>query len=311
MTEPSSPLLKRAFYRAGPDHRTLLGGVIPDFLTIRQWFAFRGVEVGKWVTRAEQEQAAALFFDALCDLTQILAGRPLSAEDNLLLGQQLISLRGTLALQYGIGGRPGVSAHYAPLQRSFALAKNAGPGSIAHEWFHAFDHHMAEKACASETFSVKPLDFASKLWVKDKAFQPHRLNQLLGACYAAVLLDDEGVAPSDMFRASAAQDKKLGTFYYSQPEECCARAFEAFVQDAGIKNAFLVKGTQQSADAQLGLYPQGRQRLAIKRTFARYFSALSEALLLQAKRQAQQTDEPEAQEPKTEEPENKNDADPG
>lgn len=280
MSEPSSPFLKRAFYRAGPDQRILLGGVIPDFLTIRQWFGFRGVEVGKWVTRAEQEQAAGLFFDALCDLTQILAGRPLSPDDNLLLGQQLISLRGTLALQYGIGGRPGVSAHYAPLQRSFALAKNAGPGSIAHEWFHAFDHHMADKAYSA----VKATDFASKLWVKDKDMKAHRLNQLLGACYAAVLLDDEGQAPSEMFRASAAQDKQLGTFYYSQPEECCARAFEAFVQDAGIKNAFLVKGTQKSAEASLGLYPQGRQRLAVKRAFARYFSYLCERLLDEARR---------------------------
>ncbi|WP_430461179.1 CLCA_X family protein [Thalassolituus sp. LLYu03] len=278
MREPSSPLLKRAFYRSGPDQRTLLGGVIPDFLTIRQWFGFRGVEIGKWVTRAEQEQAAGLFFDALCDLTQILAGRPLTPTDSLLLGQSLISLRGTLALQYSSGGRPGVSAHYAPLQQSFALAKNAGPGSIAHEWFHAFDYHMAAKAYGD----AGPLDFASKLWVKDKTLKPHRLNQLLAACYAAVLLDDEGQAPSDLFRASAAKDKELNTFYYSQPEECCARAFEAFVQDASIKNAFLVKGTQKSADAEAGLYPQGRQRLAIKRAFSRYFSALCDALLAQS-----------------------------
>ena len=279
MKANESTLLKRAFYRAGPDHRALLGGVIPDFLTIRQWFDFRGVEIGKWVTNSEQEQAAGLFFDALCDLTQILAGQPLSNTDNLLLGQQLISLRGTLSLQYGKGGRPGVSAHYAPQQRAFALAKNAGPGSIAHEWFHAFDHHMASKAFSS----AEPLAFASKLWLKNNEAPTHRLTALLCQCFSAVMLSDDGEGASDMFKASVAQDKKQGVVYFSQPEEMCARAFEAFVQDAGIKNAFLVRGTQKSAEAQLGLYPQGRQRLAIRRTFSAYFSALSNSLLRQAK----------------------------
>ncbi|MAS25233.1 MAG: hypothetical protein CMI08_12960 [Oceanospirillaceae bacterium] len=280
--DKSSTLLKRAFYRAGPDHRALLGGVIPDFLTIRQWFDFRGVEIGKWVTQAEQEQAAALFFDALSDLSGILAGTWLNAEDNLLLGQQIISLRGTLALQYGKGGRPGVSAHYSPLERSFALAKNAGPGSIAHEWFHAFDHYIAGKVFGS---GHKKTAFGSRLWLDNKPLQPHRLNSLLAQCYAAVLLDQEGRGPSDMFRASAAQDKKHGMLYFSQPEEMCARAFEAFVQDAGIKNAFLVKGTQKSEEAKLGLYPQQLQRARINMAFQNYFSKLTAALLQNAKRE--------------------------
>lgn len=281
MSEESSPLLKRAFYRAGPDHRALLGGVIPDFLTIRQWFDFRGVEIGRWVSRAEQEQAAGLFFDALSDLTRILAGRHLTAEENLTLGQQLISLRGSLGLQYGKGGRPGVSAHYTPQQRTFALAKNAGPGSIAHEWFHAFDHYIAAKAFAA----ADKQRFASALWLQDNPLQEHPLNQLLGQCYAAILLSDDNNVPSELFRASAAQDKKLGTFYYSQPEELCARAFEAFVQDAGVKNAFLVKGTQKSEEARLGLYPQHLQRVRITQAFQRYFSALSDNLLRQAERE--------------------------
>jgi len=280
--------MKRAFYRAGPDHRALLGGVIPDFLTIRQWFDFRGVEIGKWVTREEQEQAAGLFFDALSDLTSILCGRCLSAEENLLLGQQLISLRGTLALQYGKGGRPGVSAHYSPLERSFALAKNAGPGSIAHEWFHAFDHYMADKVFNP---GQKKMTFGSRLWLDNKASRPHRLNTLLCECYAAVILDNDGRQPSDMFRASAAQDKQHSMVYFSQPEELCARAFEAFVQDAGIKNAFLVKGTQKSAEAELGLYPQKLQRARINMAFENYFSELTRVLIKEARHKAEQSDE--------------------
>jgi len=271
---------QREFYRSGPDHRQILGGVIPDFLTIRQLFGFRGVDIGRWVSDKEQEKAAGLFFDALCDLTQILIGpqgRAYPTPKLLKIRRELISLRGTLGLQYGTGGRPGVSAHYSPLQRNFALAKNAGPGSIAHEWFHAFDHYIAGKMFQQDM--LKPdTDFASKLWVNDHEMVEHPLNQLLADCYHAILISEDGETPSDLFKASVVADKQNNSFYYSQPEEICARAFEAFIQDSVIKNNFLVKGTKESAEAKAGLYPKGEQRLQINRYFQQYFSTLGRAL---------------------------------
>ena len=70
-------------------------------------------------------------------------------------------------------------------------------------------------------------------------------------------------------------DKRLGQLYYSKPEELCARAFEAFVQDAAITNHFLVKGTKASPEAERGLYPQGER---INITFSDYFGRLGKAL---------------------------------
>ena len=66
--------------------------------------------------------------------------------------------------------------------------------------------------------------------------------------------------------------------YYSQPEELCARAFEAFIQDAPCKNAFLVKGTKETEEARLGLYPQGEERARINAAFRGYFQSLGTAL---------------------------------
>lgn len=63
-----------------------------------------------------------------------------------------------------------------------------------------------------------------------------------------------------------------------EPEELCARAFEAFVQDAACKNEFLVNGTRESEEARVGLYPQGAQRERINRAFQDYFSNLGRAL---------------------------------
>lgn len=248
------------FYRNGPDHGA---GRETDFVAIRRRFDFRSIELGRWVTRPERERAAGLFYNALCDLMLILQGPEL-----------LISLRGSLSLQYGIGGRPGVSAHYNPASRCFSLAKNAGPGSIAHEWFHAFDHYLADKAFNGLGKGI----FASRAWLEEAAPVPHPLNDLLFQCFQAILLDGSGEQPSALFQASARVDRRLGVVYYSQPEELCARAFEAFVQDAAIKNRFLVKGTRASDEAELGLYPQGEQRARINAAFGRYFHRLGEAL---------------------------------
>lgn len=254
--------MKYPIVRRGPQHRSEDEYI--SFREVRERFGFYAIKTGRWVTPHEQERAAIHFYDALCDLMCILR-----------VPEAVISLRGSIALHFGTGGRPGVAAHYSPQEKVFALAKNAGPGSIAHEWFHAFDHYIAQQA-----FSDLPVSsFASPAWLNQKATPvAHPLNDLLFKCYREVLLDDKGTAPSEQFKASASADKAAGILYYSQPEEMCARAFEAFVQDASIRNNFLVKGTKKSREAELGLYPSGSQRQRINDAFQCYFSALGQAL---------------------------------
>lgn len=258
---------RRPIYRNGPDHRQ---GEVYGFADIKRRFQFRSIEIGRWVTKAERQRAAEHFYDAFCDLMLILQ-----------VPETVVSLRGSLALQYGTGGRLGVSAHYAPNQRTFALAKNAGPGSIAHEWFHALDHYLAEKAF----YSARGISFASQLWLDQGAGDgdliQHPLNHKLSHCFACIILDETGEQPSELFQKSVAVDKALGRVYYSQPEELGARAFEAFVQDAWLKNNFLVKGTKASLEAEYGLYPKGRQRQRINQAFTDYFVHLGQALRAQ------------------------------
>lgn len=234
------------------------------FLTIRKQYDFRTIEIGRWVTPAERDRAAVNFHQALSDLMATLQGP-----------ETLISLRGHLGLQYGIGGRPGVAAHYIPASRQLALAKNAGAGSLAHEWFHALDHYLADKAFQK----TGRMAFASSSWLNNQPGIPHPLNTLLGECFKAILLDKTGSQPSSLFQRSKRMDQKLGVLYYARPEEVCARAFEAFVEDTGPRNAFLVRGSINSEEARAGLYPQGEQRRQINQAFGQYFSALGAALL--------------------------------
>lgn len=250
----------REYYRHGPVVRQ---GQSVTFLDARKRFDFRSIGIGRWVTQPEQDRAAGLFYDALVDLMTILN-----------CPEPLISLRGTLSLQYGIGGRPGVAAHYQPSTRCFSLAKNAGPGSIAHEWFHALDHYLGGTAFADAPTGM----FASKAWLSDATPVVHPLNDDLYACFSSIMLDGDGESPSQLFNTSVQVDRAMNQVYYSQAEELCARAFEAFVQDAAISNNFLVSGTKVSAEAKHGLYPIGEQRERINAAFQCYFNRLGAAL---------------------------------
>lgn len=255
-----SKLTERAFYRNGPDYRE---GQSVGFLEVKREFGLYAIKVGSWVTKPEQAAAANQCHDALNDLMRILGGTP-----------ALISLRNTLSLHYGTGGQRGVAAHYAPAHRTLALAKNAGPGSIAHEWFHALDHYLANKVFPNATQG----QFASMAWLQDADRVSHPLADALVDCFRAIMLDASGDSPSAQFKASVAADRAFGQVYYSRPEEMAARAFEAFVQDAPLTNHFLVKGTKASPEAQDGLYPEGEQRFAINAAFRRYFERLGRAL---------------------------------
>ncbi|MCW8127824.1 CLCA_X family protein [Microbulbifer halophilus] len=253
-------MLSRKFYRRGPSRQSQQP---VTFVDIRRQFGFRSISIGRWVTQEERDRAAGLFHDALADLMWILRGP-----------ERLISLRQTLSFQYGIGGRPGISAFYDPSARSFSLAKNAGPGSIAHEWFHALDHYLADKAFSDTHRGM----YASEAWLRDATPVPHPLNDRLFACFRSIMLDEASDNPSDLVRISTEFDKENGCFYYSEPVELCARAFEAFVQDSAVTNNFLVSGTKATEEARIGLYPTGSHRRRINAVFREYFSCLGSAL---------------------------------
>ncbi len=106
----------------------------------------------------------------------------------------------------------------------------------------------------------------------------HPLNNLLESCYQHIFLKQDSDEPSDVFERSVLADKALSSYYYALPQEVSARAFESFVQDNPVKNHFLVKGTKQSVEAKLGIYPLGDERENISQHFSTYFRMLGKAL---------------------------------
>jgi hypothetical protein len=177
-------------------------------------------------------------------------------------------------LAFGSGGRKHSSAHYESNTKKLALAKNAGGGALAHEWFHAFDHYICDKLF----IQVSHQQFASQCWLQDKKQISHPLNKKLGLCFEAIFLGADKSQPNEYVKRSAQADKLLKTFYYARPQELVARAFEACIQDHVTKNAFLVQGTKQSPEARMGIYPEEELRATISKNILDYFYHLGRGL---------------------------------
>jgi len=251
--------------RKGPDYRH---GDQVTFIDLKKTFNLGNIRIGKWVTRDEKELAANVIYDSLADLAFILALPP-----------EAIGLRGTLNLAFGTGGRMGVQAHYAPYRRELALAKNAGAGALAHEFWHAFDHYISDKAFEIDTqfnSSRLPL-FASDCWLKNKTIKPHPLNERLMAIFDSALLSEDGLDKSDYLIRSVQADLTLSKSYFSQPTEMMARAFESVIEFcAEINNPYLVYDTLRNDT--LHLYPDLDHRYRIYNALLAYFKPLGMAL---------------------------------
>lgn len=247
-----------------PSHRD---GADVTFNDIKKLFGFRRITIGRWVNADEQQIAANLFFDALYDLADILQ-----------VPEQVISLSGTLSLAFGSGGSKHASAHYNSGKRELALAKNAGAGALAHEWFHAFDHYICPKLFSD----TSELAFASQAWLDNATPIYHPLNDRLDVLFETLFLDQHS-QPNDYVKTAVKADKVLNTYYFAMPQEMAARAFEACIQDHRIKNSFLVSGTKMSAEAKVGVYPLSHFRQQISELVLSYFVTLGQAMTHKSK----------------------------
>ncbi|ABL99803.1 CLCA_X family protein [Shewanella amazonensis] len=291
--------LKRMGYaqtkiRQGPNHRD---GEQVTFLDVKQFFGLGHVRVGSWVSSEESLIAANMVFDALADLALVLGLPP-----------KVMGLRERLNLAFGHGGQQGVMAHYSPSERTLALAKHAGAGAVAHEFWHAFDHHLSDTAM--DIGRSQKARFASELWLNDVPLLCHPLNDRLEALFQSVLLSGDGEHPSDYVRRAIQLDKTYGRLYFSHPSELMARAFEAAIESEGdfeqvdtdsgeihllpLINPYLVTGTLEDIKTEnkgellpkfgsWGAMPQGAfptpiHRQAIMKAMAGYFRPLGRAL---------------------------------
>ena len=210
--------------RQGPQRRD--GDVSPELFA--QTFGFRGVQFGNWVEGDRRQVDLNSAFDAFMDLAAVFGVPP-----------KAMSLDGSLGLAFGArgtGGTKAASAHYEQDLVVINLTKKEGPGSLAHEWFHALDNYFARLDKTGETKAV-PLD----RWATDAL-------PALGGMRAEVAAAFKGIFKAVNTGSFAERSKKLDQTrskpYYSLTIEKAARAFERYLVDRlegkEIANDYLV-----------------------------------------------------------------------
>lgn len=203
--------------RVGDDHRNG-APVTPEVFA--QTFGFRGVQFGNYVEQGRRQSDLNESFDALMDMAAVLGLPP-----------RALSLNGRLGLAFGARGKGGKGAPAAHFERGnvvINLTKGGGPGSLAHEWWHAVDNYFARASVEEST------DYVTAGATVD------RLRPQMREAFKAV----QTATHSPILRRRAAElDKRRGKPYWNTPHELSARAFESYViaklQDQGAANDYL------------------------------------------------------------------------
>ena len=205
--------------RIGKDHRQGRD-VTPEMF--QDAFGFRGVEFGNYVNSNERQDNLNRAYDSLVDLASIIN-----------VPTKAISLNGELGLAFGArghGGKNAPAAHYEPGRIVINLTKKSGPGSLAHEWWHAFDNYISRRRGKRDDYVTQ----TPTARIGDTT-RPELL-----AAFKRVM---DAINKTKLLKRSLEQDKTKSEAYWSTPIEMSARVFENYVidklKDMGASNDYL------------------------------------------------------------------------
>jgi len=241
--------------RTGPARRE--GDVRPEMFTGA--FGFRGVQFGKSVQETRRQLDLNNSFDAFMDLSEALGITPMA-----------VSLDGSLALAFGArgcGGKNAAAAHYETDRVVINLTRKNGPGSLAHEWFHALDNYFARLERTGSTVPKAVDDYASGLSEPPENIRPEVM--------AAFREIHRALVQGPYATRCTALDAEREASYHGLTIEKAARAFEIFLigrlAAGGIANPFLTKPRKECLDA----YPLPEEMTGgIQQAFENLFAVL-------------------------------------
>lgn len=210
--------------RRGEDYRN---GEDVSVETLAKTFGFRGIQFGNYVEQKRRAEDINNAYDAMKDMAAIL-GVPENA----------LSLEGTLGLAFGArGGGSFAAAHYERGQTVINLTKKSGAGSLAHEWFHAFDHNFGKRRDGKDVY------------ITESAYLPTKeVRKEVTDAFADIV---KAIRQTGLVSRSEAIDKTRSKDYWSTVIEMAARSFEAYIiykaEQKGGSNDYLANVVGEDA----------------------------------------------------------------
>lgn len=230
-------------------------------------FGFRGVQFGNYVEQKKRAADLNNAYDALHDMANLL-GIPAKA----------ISLNGKLGIAFGArgkGGKGAAAAHYESDTTVINLTKNSGAGSLAHEWFHAFDNYFGIKQEGGSFLTKMP-----RLRKVDKSGKPITVDPIRPQVVEAFKGVMDAIKASGLTKRSEILDSRKTKDYWATDHELSARAFEAYIiekaKQKGDVNDYLAnilsEGAWDALDKGTYPYPTADEMSGIVKAFDNLFN---------------------------------------
>lgn len=253
--EPETPPFEPKKKELPKNYHIVLGVTPQDLIDT---FGFRGVQFGNYLTEKDRQRFTDNTYAAFIALSNLL-GFPEKNIANNLLG-----------IAFGARGSGNASAHYEPNLAVINLTKYNGGGSVAHEYFHAFDN-LLSRYCGFDDKLYSEIDFYD--------LQSIDLDEQL--INAKKLFNYVTSQPNYIMRSKNISAQKRAPKYWSKTCELLARAFESYIEDKleeqGINCPWLVYGTvrgeMEACEDTFFPYPEGIERRKINAAFDKYFKS--------------------------------------
>lgn len=187
---------------------------------LKRRFMFRRVEFASKLDDRDKKELLNLAYDAMNDLCAVIGVPP-----------EYISFRGELSIGFGLKGSKNAAAQYEPDKKLLNMTRARYGGTLAHEWFHAFDYYNGTgNSFASE---MTP----NQVW---KEFI-------------------SGLTITDYFKRCEGFSVSRGNSYWNNTVEKCARGFETYtwteMKKRGWCNNYLVSRIKPWKDDDDATFP--------------------------------------------------------
>lgn len=147
--------------REGPPLRIV--GLITEE-KLKNDFGLRAVEFGESVTDKERRALVYHSYQAFSDLA-----------DALQIRKQDIGLNNSLAFALGSRGKSSAAAHYEPARQTINITRMKGAGNLAHEWGHAFEHHITKEIFPAHEHNKTFMSvYAIPKATEDSLYEPYK-----------------------------------------------------------------------------------------------------------------------------------------
>lgn len=210
-------------------------------------------EFGLWLQDSERQESMNQAYDAFNDLALALGIAPKS----ISLGDA------RLIIAFGSRGKGSAMAHYEANTNVINLTKMKGAGCVSHEWFHAVDYNIGQKAGCPISFTrtydenpnllPEPVRHAIDTLIYQSRFQKTNFYK-------------------DAQKIDELHSKRDSYGYWASTVELFARAGDSFVKDElkamGARNDYLCGKSQLVIDKDgTAINPTGEEAVRINQAF--------------------------------------------